>query len=107
VNGVRTALIHADLGPEHLLVREGRISGVIDWTDAEIGDPALDLCWLLNDAPEAVAEGVAEAYAVTPELRRRAHDWHRLGPWYGVHRGLLLGLPEDVESGLSGILARL
>ncbi|HEY0619165.1 MAG TPA: phosphotransferase [Kribbella sp.] len=107
VNGVRTALIHADLGPEHLLVREGRISGVIDWTDAEIGDPALDLCWLLNDAPEAVAEGVAEAYAVTPELRRRAHDWHRLGPWYGVHRGLLLGLPEDVDSGLSGILARL
>jgi aminoglycoside phosphotransferase (APT) family kinase protein len=106
-SGARTALIHSDVGPEHLLVRNGRISGVIDWTDAEIGDPAVDLSWLLTDAPDAVAEGVAQTYDVTPELRRRAHDWHRLGPWYGVHRGLLLDLPEDVESGLTAILARL
>jgi aminoglycoside phosphotransferase (APT) family kinase protein len=107
VGGVRTSLVHADIGPEHLLVRNGRISGIIDWTDAEIGDPALDLSWLLNHAPAAVAEDVAETYRVTPELRRRAHDWHRLGPWYEVHRGLLLDLPEDVEGGIAAILDRL
>ncbi|MFC5268306.1 phosphotransferase [Kribbella qitaiheensis] len=107
VGRVRTALVHADLGSDHLLVADGRITGIIDWTDAEIGDPALDLCWLLKGAPEAIAEGVSEAYDVTPELRSRAHDWHQLGPWYEVHRGLLLDLPEDVESGLEGILARL
>ena len=107
VGGTRTALIHADLGPGHLLVRDSRISGVIDWSDAEIGDPALDLSWLLNGAPAAVAAGVAETYELTEDLRRRALDWHRLGPWYEVHRGLLLDLPEGVESGLAGILARL
>jgi aminoglycoside phosphotransferase (APT) family kinase protein len=107
VGRVRTALVHADLGPDHLLVADGRIIGIIDWTDAEIGDPALDLCWLLYGAPEAIAVGVSETYDVTAELRERAHDWHLLGPWYEVHRGLLLDLPEDVESGLEGILARL
>jgi aminoglycoside phosphotransferase (APT) family kinase protein len=107
IGGHRTALIHADLGPEHLLVEDGRITGIIDWTDAEIGDPALDLSWLLNDAPDGVAEGVAETYPLTPELRQRTRDWHQLSPWYQVHRGLLLDLPEDVESGLSGILNRL
>jgi aminoglycoside phosphotransferase (APT) family kinase protein len=107
VEGVRTALIHADLGPEHLLVRDGRITGIIDWTDSEIGDPALDLSWLLNGAPAALAEGVVQTYEVTPDLRQRALDWHRLGPWYAVHRGLLLDLPDEVEEALAGILARL
>jgi macrolide phosphotransferase len=36
----RTALIHGDLHPGHTLVDEsGVITGVLDWTDAEIGDP--------------------------------------------------------------------
>jgi aminoglycoside phosphotransferase (APT) family kinase protein len=107
VEGVRTALIHADLGPEHLLVRDGRITGIIDWTDSEIGDPALDLSWLLNDAPAGISEGLTQTYEVTPDLRQRALDWHRLGPWYAVHRGLLLDLPDEVEEALAGILARL
>jgi len=40
--GFEPALIHADLGPEHLLVRDGRLAGVIDWGDMRLGDPALD-----------------------------------------------------------------
>ncbi|WP_328324275.1 phosphotransferase [Kribbella sp. NBC_00382] len=107
VANTRTALVHADLGSEHILVQDGRIGGIIDWTDAEIGDPALDLSWLLNDAPAGIATGLAETYDVTPVLRERALDWHRLAPWYGVHRGLLLGLPHDVETGLAEILTRL
>jgi aminoglycoside phosphotransferase (APT) family kinase protein len=107
VANTRTALVHADLGSEHVLIQDGRIGGVIDWTDAEIGDPALDLSWLLNDAPDGIATGLAETYDVTPALRQRALDWHRLAPWYGVHRGLLLGLPDDVQSGLPQVLTRL
>ena len=104
---VRTSLVHCDFGPDHILVTDGRITGVIDWTDAEIGDPALDLSWPLIGAPAAIAEGVAEAYEPAPELRERALDWCRLAPWYGVHRGLLLDIPADVERGLSDILASL
>jgi aminoglycoside phosphotransferase (APT) family kinase protein len=98
-----TALGH-QLG-DHLLVSDGRITGIIDWTDAQIGDPALDLCWLLNGAPEGIATGLQETYRVTDELRQRALDWIRLSPWYQVHRGLLLDLPDDVQSGLLEIVS--
>lgn len=107
IGGINTALVHGDLGPDHLRVHDGRITGVIDWTDAHIGDPAMDLCWLLNGAPKALSEGVAEGYRPSAELVRQAHDWHRLGPWYEVVHGLVTQQPEFVESGLSGILARL
>ncbi|WP_406054819.1 phosphotransferase [Kribbella sp. NBC_00889] len=104
---VRSSLVHCDFGPEHILVTDGRITGIIDWTDAEIGDPALDLCWALNGAADALADGVAETYDITPELRDRARDWARLSPWYGVHRGLLLDLPDDMTNGLRDIVSRL
>ncbi len=107
VANVRTALIHCDLGPDHILMTDGQITGIIDWTDAVIGDPALDLCWPLNGAPESVAAGVLEVYQPTPDLVERSRDWARLSPWYGVHRGLLLNLPEDVETGLAEIAAAL
>jgi hypothetical protein len=47
LSGFEPALLHADLGPEHLLVRDGRLVGVIDWGDMRVGDPALDYAWLL------------------------------------------------------------
>lgn len=97
---VRTSLVHCDFGPDHILMTDGQITGIIDWTDAVIGDPALDLCWPLNGAPEAVAAGVLETYGPTADLVERSRDWARLSPWYGVHRGLLLDLPDDVTSGL-------
>jgi aminoglycoside phosphotransferase (APT) family kinase protein len=35
----KPALLHADLAPEHLLVRDGRLAGVIDWSDARLAIP--------------------------------------------------------------------
>ena len=93
------ALLHADLGPEHLLVRDGRLVGVIDWGDARVGDPALDYAWALN--------GPFADWDVDPELRRRARFYHRLGPWYEAHYGLFTDRPAHTERGLAGILDRL
>jgi aminoglycoside phosphotransferase (APT) family kinase protein len=104
---VRTSLIHCDFGPDHILMSGDRVTGIIDWSDAEIGDPALDLCWLLNGAPAAVRAGLIEVYQPTPDQVERAHDWARLSPWYGVHRGLLLDRPDDVDTGLGEILTQL
>ncbi len=101
------SLVHADLGPEHLLVSEGRLSGVIDWSDSYVGDPALDLSWVLHGAPAEFAAGVAGAYGVDAELRERSLQWHRLGPWHEVTYGWDTDQPAYVESGLSGVLARL
>jgi aminoglycoside phosphotransferase (APT) family kinase protein len=73
LSGFEPALLHADLGPEHLLVRDGRLVGVIDWGEARIGDPGLDHAGLLN--------GPFADWEVDPDLRRRAGFYQRLAPW--------------------------
>jgi aminoglycoside phosphotransferase (APT) family kinase protein len=95
----RPALTHSDLGPEHLLVHNERLVGVIDWGDARIGDPAIDYAWLLN--------GPFTGWEVDGELRRRARIYHRLGPWFEVHYGEFTDQPGWVRSGLAGVRSRL
>ncbi|MEV6234178.1 aminoglycoside phosphotransferase family protein [Saccharopolyspora shandongensis] len=54
-------LLHADLKGEHLLVDEsGAISGVLDWTDAETGDPATDVAGLVISVGAPAAARIAE-----------------------------------------------
>jgi aminoglycoside phosphotransferase (APT) family kinase protein len=103
----RTAVVHADLGPEHIRVIGERVGGVIDWGDSCVGDPALDLAWTrLGSGPEFAA-AVDAAYRPDTELVARARDWHMLGPWHEVLYGLGDGGPEFVESGLEGTVRRL
>jgi aminoglycoside phosphotransferase (APT) family kinase protein len=71
-------LIHADLGPEHILCRDGRVVGVIDWSDARVGDAALDLAWCLNGTTQEVADAVARIYDVDTKIRERALFYHRV-----------------------------
>ncbi|MBE8522388.1 aminoglycoside phosphotransferase family protein [Amycolatopsis sp. H6(2020)] len=35
--------VHSDLMPSNLLLRDGRLTGVLDWATAGLGDPACDL----------------------------------------------------------------
>lgn len=46
------AWAHADLSPGNLLVRDGRLAAVIDWSAAGVGDPTVDLvvAWNLLSA---------------------------------------------------------
>lgn len=41
-------MLHNDFYPEHLLVEESSLSGVIDWGDVAIADPARDLAGLFS-----------------------------------------------------------
>ena len=93
--GFVPVLTHSDLGPEHLLCRDGRLVGVIDWGDARIGDPALDYSWLLH--------GPFPQWEVDDDLRRRAHVYHRLAPWFGAHFDVFSGRPPNLD----GVRARL
>jgi aminoglycoside phosphotransferase (APT) family kinase protein len=99
LRGFEPALAHCDLGPEHLLVRRGRLAGVIDWAGAEIGDPAIDYAWLLH--------GPFPDWDVDDELRRRALVYHRLGPWFEAEYGVRTAQPDFVRSGLGGVRSRL
>lgn len=70
-------LIHDDLAPEHLLVdpETGKLVGILDWSDAVLGDPARDFTplvawhgWLFADEvlrsyPHRVDEGLRERVA--------------------------------------------
>lgn len=97
--GFEPRLTHCDLEACHLLVRDGRLAGVIDWAGARIGDPALDYGWLLNDPfPD---------WDVDDELRRRASLYYRFGPWFAVEYGLRTNQPEWVRSGLENLRSRL
>jgi aminoglycoside phosphotransferase (APT) family kinase protein len=99
LTGFTPAVTHCDVGPAHLLCRDGRLAGVIDWAGARIGDPALDYGWLLNEPfPD---------WDVDDELRRRALVYHRLGPWFEVDYGLRTEQPKWVRSGLAGVRPRL
>jgi len=102
------ALLHADLGPEHVLCDDRRsVAGVIDWSDARVGDAALDLAWCLNGTPPEVAKAVARTYGVNADLYKRSLFYHQLGPWYEVIYGLETTQKRFVSSGIKGVRSRL
>ena len=41
--------MHGDFAPENLLVRDGRITAVVDWEQSRIGDVAFDLAGMMYD----------------------------------------------------------
>ena len=105
--GFDAAVLHADLGPEHVLHRGPELTGVLDWSDARIGDPALDLAWPLHATGPRFSDAVLHAYGGNEELRERALFYHRLGPWHEVLYGQYENRPEFVRSGLDAIRKRL
>ncbi|MFD4637582.1 phosphotransferase [Lentzea sp. NPDC058436] len=108
INGLPAdTLVHGDLGPEHVLGRDGVLTGVIDFGDLHVGDAAIDLAWALHSTPPEFADAVAHAYGVTDELRARALIWHQLGPWHEVLYGNDIGDPEIAKIGLAGVQERL
>lgn len=100
-------LVHGDLGPTHVRVSGDKVTGIIDWIDACVGDPALDLAWALHGTSPAFARAFAAGYGADESLAARALDWHLLGPWHEVIFGMDTQQPDLVESGLSGVVQRL
>jgi aminoglycoside phosphotransferase (APT) family kinase protein len=79
----RVVLVHGDLKGEHLLIDRGRVSGVLDWTDAELGDPATDVAGL------AIAVGAPAADLVAAAAGHDRHTRHRgmqLARWDAILR---------------------
>jgi len=101
--------IHADLGPEHVLVSPaGELAGVIDWEELHTGDPASDFGWWLHAMP-AIGRRMLDAYGGAPDdsfYVRAKHAW-AFGPWHEVDHGVTTNDPETIASGLEGVRARL
>jgi aminoglycoside phosphotransferase (APT) family kinase protein len=100
------ALVHGDLGEANLLVRDGRLAGVIDWTDAHVGDPAMDLTWFVQCLGLERARAALAAYVpprgTDPEvLWRRAFAHATVQPVHAVLYGLDAGHPSYVARQLA------
>ncbi len=68
-----TALLHGDYWPGNLLWQGDKLSGIIDWEDAMLGDPLADLgksrlemLWALGE--QAMVEYSAHYLALNPQL---------------------------------------
>jgi aminoglycoside phosphotransferase (APT) family kinase protein len=101
-------LVHADIGPEHVLVSpQGDLVGVLDWEDLSVGDPVGDFAWLLHARPSD-GERALGAYGGPPDatfLRRAAFRFF-LMPFHEVLYGLDQGDEGFVRSGIEGIRER-
>lgn len=82
--------IHGDLSAAHLLGGEHHLTGVIDWGDACIGDPAHDFAAIWLEFGESTARRVARHYSgfIDSSFWIRADLYRRLAPVYGwLHSG--------------------
>ena len=57
-------VVHNDIGADHVLVdpTTGRLTGLIDWADAIVGDPVLDFVGLIQIGPWHFVREVLAAY---------------------------------------------
>jgi aminoglycoside 2''-phosphotransferase len=68
-------LIHGDLSDDHLLIDGERLAGVIDFTDARIGDPAFDFTFLWAYGEAAPARAIAAYGRERAGLAERSRWW--------------------------------
>ncbi|GHS84940.1 Mph(A) family macrolide 2'-phosphotransferase [Actinomycetota bacterium] len=59
-------VVHGGLTTEHVLTDGDTVTGILDWSEAKVADPADDLSWLLVAAPQDAVDSIMEAY----QLRR-------------------------------------
>jgi aminoglycoside phosphotransferase (APT) family kinase protein len=94
--------IHGDLWYENILIdtRTGRLSGVLDFDEASIGDPAWDLATQMH-CGRGFAALVFEAYpSKDASMWARAEALFRLRPFEGLDWALQHGDSAEFEDGL-------
>lgn len=99
---------HNDLGAEHILVHEGKISGVIDWGDTARTDPARDFGLLYRDlGPKVLAEAVSayswSARIAEPELIERAVFYGKCRVFENIAYGVNVGRREYTDEGIASL----
>lgn len=104
---VRLVFSHNDLGIEHVLVEpdSGRVTGVIDWSDAAVTDPAADFGRLARDLGPGALGAALAAYRAKDEaaLRERAWFYARCLLLEDLAYGLETGQPAYVEKSLAAL----
>jgi aminoglycoside phosphotransferase (APT) family kinase protein len=69
-----TAICHGDFHPQNVLVEDGRVTGVLDWPNALVADPALDVAATVNILT-FVPAGLVSMPAALRWVARAAQPW--------------------------------
>jgi len=103
----RPGLVHCDLGCEHIFCdpERGMLTGVIDWGDATIGDPALDFVGLLLGYGREFTEQVLSRYQGEEDsfFWRRIDFYSCYPPYSELLYGAYSGGQNFIEQGLAGL----
>jgi aminoglycoside 2''-phosphotransferase len=106
----KPVLLHGDLSEEHILCDLDRelITGIIDWGDACVGDPALDFAWLLDYGKSFIKE-VLGSYKGTIDrtFLQRATFYSRIGSFIEILFGLDTGDEVHLRQGLACLRSEL
>jgi aminoglycoside phosphotransferase (APT) family kinase protein len=99
------AFCHNDLGAEHVLVdvEANAVTGIIDWTDAAIADPARDLALIYRDLGPEVFELTLACYEgrLDDADRERAAFYARCKLLEDIAYGLRTGARPYAEAGFA------
>ena len=101
----RLAVLHGDLYARHLIVAaNGALTGVIDWGDLHLGDPAVDLSVVHEIVPHGAHDAFFAEYGAVDE-----RTWRR-ARWRAIHHavlvadyGTVIGDGALAEGGLAGL----
>lgn len=98
------ALLHGDLSPDHFLAdtERGRLTGVIDFGDACIGDPAWDLIYICEDYGEATFNAFVSLYASdnAPLLKRKVRLYQQMNNIDYALTVLAVGVEDEIEEAI-------
>jgi aminoglycoside 2''-phosphotransferase len=100
-------LIHCDLACEHILCdpEHGILTGVIDWGDATIGDPALDFIGLHHGHGREFTKDVLTYYQgkVDAAFWQRMDFYLRYEPFSELLFGAYSGSEKFIAQGIEGL----
>jgi aminoglycoside phosphotransferase (APT) family kinase protein len=77
----RPVVLHGDYWPGNVLWRNGRLAGVIDWEDAEFGDPLADVAIMRSELSWSVGIAGAEEFTSRYQKLQPGIDYSALPVW--------------------------
>ena len=102
----RWRFIHRDFHPMNVLWSHGRLTGVVDWTNACVGPPGIDVAWARQNLVVSHGFEVAERFRVFAEQALgREHDpvWDALGVVETLHTPDVGSLSQWHDLGLTSL----
>ncbi len=101
------SLVHSDLWAEHILIdtHSGVVSGIIDWGDTFLGDPAIDFACLYTWYGEGWLENILTHYTIKldAEVISRARFLATCVAIHNITLGRDLGRTQWVEAGYAAL----